>query len=326
MGDALPTWLVKAVEAAGPRDHWSLDCAQAVPGAVGPAPGDIYLVDFMLQGETADPLPAMHCLVLRPQGTEPASSMGPSRFLIMALTGNVAASVDTDMLLLPAETGVPYTLLARTDLVGPVFACQLCRRIGQIAPDLMSVLRAESIEGPHVIPLERRGLPVRSAIDSRVAAKHVEAASFLRLTGECRDSHIATEPVTVDLASFDNADPELFRHLADRRVVLPPKSPDPDAAVLTGLGLCVDARSVFAAAREHALSISGPSPAPRRARWVPGRSAVDAALNDFVGGLAQSGVRSCRVIEKSREGQLHRVVVDGQHAIQVIAEASHVTV
>ncbi len=326
MGDARPTWLVKAVEAADLRDHRSFDCAQAVPGAVGPIPGDIYLVDFMLQGETADPLPAMHCLVLRPQGTEPASSMGPSRFLIMALTGNVAASVDTDMLLLPAETGVPYTLLARTDLVGPVFACQLCRRIGQIAPDLMSLLRAESIEGPHIIPLERRGLPVRSAIDSRVVAKHVEAASFLRLAGECRDSHIAAEPVMADVASFDNADPELFRHLGDTRVVVPPTYPDPDAAVLTALGLIVDAQSVFAAARQRALSISGPSPAPMRTRWVPERCAVDAALNNFLGGLAQSGFRSCRVIEKSGEGQLHRVVVDGQHAIQVIAEASHVTV
>jgi hypothetical protein len=119
----------------------------------------------------------------------------------LLLSSDTEYATDQDVLLATTETGLPYDLIAETDVVGPVDPSVLGPRLGRLnSHDLLRVI-SDAVLGLN-IPQGlggRLGLPIAQISDPRRAWKEAEA-TFLT----------ATFALQADAATVMVVDPSLF--------------------------------------------------------------------------------------------------------------------
>ncbi len=91
----------------------------------------------------------------------------------------------TDVILPPEKTGLPYVVVAETDVVAPAWLSQLGPVEGRVDDQiLVGVLETERTGVP-TVPGCARGAPLRGPLDERYAFKLAEAAELQRLCASC---------------------------------------------------------------------------------------------------------------------------------------------
>ena len=108
---------------------------------------------------------------------------------VLLLTNEAEMATDADFLLPPSATGLPYALLAQTDLYGTVWADQLRPPIGYVAPGALRVAWGLPASAEDDSP--GRGMPLRGRLDPRWDFKVSELGELQRLTRDCTRTFIA---------------------------------------------------------------------------------------------------------------------------------------
>jgi hypothetical protein len=133
-------------------------------------PGDIVIVRY----------PTRHALVL---------NADTAQIHICLLSNEVDLAMDSDIILEPTETRLPYRLMAETSLIGRVGFRQVVRKVGQTSDSLVNDIldfiwdeRPDSLD-----PL--RGLPSRCPGLGRQELERFEASDLAALCNPTRGTH-----------------------------------------------------------------------------------------------------------------------------------------
>lgn len=175
----LPEWLTHATTArqsSGPDDCPSAPPVPSEPA--GPLTGQIRRLDPMDPGAGS--------LLVLIVNTDPAYAAAQ----VLALSNEVEMASDTDTLLTGDVTGLPFDVLALTDVTGPAWYVQL-------GPTLATV-------DITVLDNSPAGTPVEGPSDPRWEWKQEQHEALMRLLGECARQVIDESPNSVvDPAALD---------------------------------------------------------------------------------------------------------------------------
>lgn len=157
-----------------------------------PKPGDIFRALPMDGAGT----PALVLVTASTPHTEAHS--------VVLLSPDTGLGGDRDLLLWQDDTGLPYALLAETDVFGYLWTVQLDRRLGVVTSDvLQTVAHMQSPEPDCPDPDRRAGPPALTPRDPRWQFKPAELARLTQLSGECTkqlidgEDHVVVDPVAL---------------------------------------------------------------------------------------------------------------------------------
>jgi hypothetical protein len=127
---------------------------------------------------------------------------------------------DKDVRLAPDDTGLSFSVLAETDVVGPLFMVQLGPAVGALDDCLLDILNAAVHGNWDSALLSRRGVPIMSRTDARWRLKEDEIAAIHSLSSHCLQHLVEANNLPATTSSATIA-PELFEEAADND---PPKT------------------------------------------------------------------------------------------------------
>jgi hypothetical protein len=215
-GTALPGWLSDALD------------------RISPAPVAPHIADLVVrrpevgQVGVAEPMDgqgvARFVLVIALDEEDPAAT-------VALLTNELDMATDADVVVPSEATGCPFSLLAETDVVGPVWWAQLRQPVGHVSPEMMEILTDEAAVGPESSAYAAKGLPVLGPSDPRWDFKQSEASDLNALSAD-RGRDLLAE---VSESSAPDLDPALL----ERAVT----SPSPERLLLSLMGH--DGRPLF---------------------------------------------------------------------------------
>jgi hypothetical protein len=191
-----PAWLTEALD--GTADTTPYPAAQDVEWPISVDPGDIRVAQAMDQAGAESRL-----VLLLERYEEPIPWVNA-----LMLSNVVEVATDRDVLLTKPDTGLSFSVLAETDVVGPLYFVQLGPRIGHVdhllLGDLAGAVRGLETTRPPA------GLPVSGKRDPRWRVKEGEVAAIQALSGD----------VFADLLDDDPQLPEVF--VLDPSLVIQP--------------------------------------------------------------------------------------------------------
>lgn len=201
-----PSWLV---EALADRANVSAPTASI---ATGIEPGQIRRLDPMDFG-------AVDTRLVLVTATDDQLAVAT----VMVLSPELDMGTDIDQLVSKSASGLPYDLIALTDVAGPAWFVQLGPVLGHADTDLSDQPPA--------------GIALRDELDARWSWKEDELDAFVALTAECRcqllDGETATvaDPAAFDLELVGDAERtcitlKTVRMLAKHQVLLPAEALD----------------------------------------------------------------------------------------------------
>jgi hypothetical protein len=120
------------------------------------------------------------------------TDVAPSTVTVALLSPDIELATDRDMMLDQADTGLPYALLAQSDVFGYIWAVQLDAWLAD-APTAVVDAIAQSASGGasgHITPA---GSPVLSGEDPRWRFKEAELARLTALSTECTEQLLEGE-------------------------------------------------------------------------------------------------------------------------------------
>ncbi|HUD03327.1 MAG TPA: hypothetical protein VMR51_00850 [Patescibacteria group bacterium] len=172
-----------------PADGWELDSYKWIRqnGVFVPATEEWQPLDLSPQPATEHPRPGDFCYVYQhsdcikrtmcPNCTALLDVTKQLAFVwlvdedegfanIMLTTDRIDMASDTDAILKPSETRIPYEVMV-SPLCGPVFFDQLSAPIGYAGQEIIDKLFANNITGEQHFSVEKRGLPIIDDNDPR---------------------------------------------------------------------------------------------------------------------------------------------------------------
>lgn len=166
--------------------------------AVSPAPGQIRLVRSM---EPIGPAPRF-VLILAVQEK-------PGFVSALLLTNETELASDVDVVLSTVDTGLPFSLLAETDLSAPFWTAQLSPVTAVVSAELtLAITRAVQSDFAGLEEF-RRGLPLRGKEDARWQWKEHELAEVQALASSCLSAiqeGLDTSPMYLDPGLLPNVE------------------------------------------------------------------------------------------------------------------------
>ncbi len=289
-----------------------------------PGPGNIVVLDSMYRGEPGDHGPAHLGVVLSSRAVRwRRAALGVIN--VALVSAFVEAASEADAYLAASETGAPYDVIVRTDIVAPIFRWQIGATIGAVPLDLLGPIELACGGDTDALPLERRGQPFAVQRDLRRGVRRGDLAALEALAADCRRDVIKDPLTAVDRVSVRDAVPGVFTRLSDPSVVLPPAYAEPTPRRVAGLGIDVDVAVVTLGAEQRALGFMGAATTsdasiPRWSPEAPPSLADDDALQEWLGAVAQAGRRSCRVLSTVESSSSHRFMAPGGIPMQVTTE------
>jgi hypothetical protein len=230
-------------------------------------------------------------------------------------------ATDSDILLYPVDTRLPFSLLLEADIVGSLWVAQLGSCIGRLSSDLLSAI-TKAVRGNFTgISDPKRGFPIRGRQDPRWKWKQRELTALHELGSDCLSSIVDERELRAvmlgpDLLLPPQAEDEIWKtkerivRLVDRfggNVELPPL--DVLESLVEGEGFNVETwrrrlgLDAWNALQRVCQRNPWPRAEPKRALrgqviWHPKRAADSRAteeLSRMVIGLATQGRRSIRL-------------------------------
>lgn len=187
MSSGVPQWLR---DAQSRTTHPSPSVWDHAGSLVLPAPfqrptdlhAGVWLIEAMDLSAGGEDCRALVGVVI---GETEAWISGTPSVLVAMVSADVHMATDNDVILKRAETGLPYEVMVRTDLVAPVFVGQIGARLGLVAEEAMAHVVLGIKEGPVAVPIGRRGRQVIEEDDPRVATKDHDATMLRHRAEAC---------------------------------------------------------------------------------------------------------------------------------------------
>jgi hypothetical protein len=260
---------------------------------------------------------------------------------VVLLSGDTELGGDRDLLLAPSDTGLPYEVLAQSDMFGYVWLVQLERQLGRIdgaVVEQLKMLQEQELDG--LSPDLRSGPPIVSRADVRWRFKQDELARLQVLTGACTKQLIDGEPrASVDPVAFRAPDSraeseelaayvlELTELAAQHRVDLPAWLVERilsdelvDSWRECGL---FDAYSNLLSLAEHWLVIMPNETVPNEDDSADGPAELEALRLEILASRRHEGVTSVSLVVRdsdvSIESAVRKISLDDGELIQCIA-------
>ncbi len=314
-GRKQPAWLAAALKQA-PKVDLQLGMREQLPRS-----GDLCVINPMDGGERA-----IHCVVVAADAEPRRATRGAPRAVLMALvTADIESAIQADLICMGDETGLPYDVIVRTDLIGPVLLHQCGPALGRIADPTGDLIQTVIREGVSSLPAARVGLALRSSDDPRLALKERDRVLFEHMTVAGRREVLVPELAIGALSLGD--DPVRIVEAQQAGRIIPPDAFEELAAQAVSMGLSNDLATVraegdlqCAAAGIPAVRSSG------RSTWspaLPGSPQAEHRLGAWLLDVReQAGRCSVRLYAdpETIDKPVHRVAWHGRPTIQVVME------
>lgn len=181
----MPDWFVAARDrllegtVAAPERAGSPSQQPLRQGERPPAGGDIRPLFEDDPGESGDPSAPARLVLVRAVD----EVRGYASVALLGYEPDLAGG--TDVILPPERTGLPYVVVAETDVVAPAWLSRLGARLGGVDDQtLVGVLEAEHTGVP-AVPGCARGAPLQGPQDERYAFKLTEVGQLRSMCESC---------------------------------------------------------------------------------------------------------------------------------------------
>lgn len=296
-----PEW----VEAANRRLRSRSRLPPAAPSLQPPEVGELCLAQALEPG-TAEP--ALVCVI------EVDRELATVRAVLASPETDLASGAD--LLVVAADTGLPFDLMLECDVAARLWWLQIERRVARLEPAMAALLQHATGPGAAATPPGERGLPLAAGNDPRWEFKAGEGARLGALAASCEERAAGGRrglPLVVDpllLAAWPGA--AAGSQLA-RLAAIAGELATADRSVIPGAAAAavLEAWDAGGSGRDPALwsalqpclerALTAPPTAafpavaftPSRAR---GPSWADKALAEACGGLQRGGAQSIRLL------------------------------